>query len=784
MNMRYERIQYLKNKILSCKRKVSIEQAKIITDVYKKNEEAPKILQNAMAFAESCRKMQIVIEDNELIVGNRTSSMRAGVVFPQMAVSWILKELDTIHTRPQDSFDIDEEDKDYIKTTLYDYWKDKSLENEVYSSAQNVFGEIDAVAKINQRDHAQGHICPNVEKWLSIGIKGLLDQVHQQQFKQTDDKRNVFYHSLEIVLNSARNFVMRYSDLADQMSAIEKDPVRAEELKKISVNCSNIANGTPKTFYEALQSIWFLFVLLQLESNASSFSPGRMDQYLYPYFANDISCNQINQEKALELLECLFLKFNQIVYLRNQKSAQYFAGFPIGFNIVIGGQNADASDASNELSYMMLDALDDVGLPQPNLSARVHEQSSQEFLHKCATVISHGYGMPQLFNDEGIIEPLIKKGIEKADAQNYAVVGCVELSTQGNFLGWSDAAMLNLVKVLELTLNHGKCLLSGKQLANDLGGLDTYKSYEELEAAFAVHIQFFVDKMIHACEKVEFAHMKMVPSPFLSTVIDHCIETGKDVTAGGAKYNFSGIQLIQMANVSDSLTAIKMSVFDKKTVNGQTLLHAMQNNFKDDEVLRQYQLMHPPKYGNGEDEVDTIAKKWAVYTDDLLKQYKNVRGGKYHSGLYTVSAHVPMGENVGATADGRLSKKPLADGGLSAVYGRDVHGPTALLHSVSKVPTDIGTNGTLLNMKFSKAFMKNEKSVEQFVGLIRSFISLKIKHVQFNVVDRKDLIEAKKFPEKYRSLIVRVAGYTAYFTDLDHTLQDEIIERTAYKSFQ
>jgi pyruvate formate-lyase/glycerol dehydratase family glycyl radical enzyme len=517
-----------------------------------------------------------------------------------------------------------------------------------------------------------------------------------------------------------------------------------------------------------------------MESNASSFSPGRMDQFLYPFFERDLHSGRLSFETAIELVEMLWLKFNQIVYLRNSHSARYFAGFPVGINVALGGKNLDGSDAANALSFLFLKAQAHIGLSQPNLSARLHEGSPDELVDECSRVIGLGSGMPQIFNDESIIPALENQGIGREDASNYAVVGCVELTTHGNSLGWSDAAMFNMVKCLELALNDGECMLTGEQLGPRTGTLADFRSFEELETAFGAQLDHFIERMIKVTRKVDRIHARVLPSPFLSSVIEDCIDKGIDVTAGGAHYNLSGIQAIQVANIADSLAALKAFVFDGKAVQAETLLQALRADFEGSELLRQRLLNKAPKYGNDVEWVDDLGRKWIEHFARRIKQYTNVRGGPYHTGLYTVSAHVPMGKNVGATPDGRKAGEPLADGGMSAVYGRDQSGPTALLRSVSRIDSMLGSNGTLLNMKFLPDFFKTGEDIRKFSSFLRTFVKLRINHVQFNVISREDLVAAKEKPEAYRGLTVRVAGYTAYFTELAGDLQDEIIARTSY----
>jgi len=774
-----DRIALLKEKTLNEPRFLSLEQARLITESYKANENLPRILQRAKSLQLALEKIDILIDPNELIVGNRTPGIRSGVVSPEAGISWINEELSTLDSRPQDKFFVKPEDINIFRQEILPYWKGHSLEDMIKLRLGDEINSIKKVAKINQTDHAQGHICPNTEEWLAIGPAGLIEKA-KAHMSTSSDANKVFYESVIITLLATQTFMKRYGTLAKEMSDETSDLNAKENLSEVSRICNKLAIEAPSTFHEALQSLWFLYVILQMESNASSFSPGRADQYLHPYLMKDLANETLTMSNALELVEALWLKFNQIVYLRNSNSAKYFAGFPIGFNIACGGQTQDGKDASNELSYLFLKAQEHVLLPQPNLSARLFKGSSPEFVNECSKVIGLGSGMPQIFNDESIIPALMGQGIEKADATNYAIVGCVELTTHGNNLGWSDAAMFNLVKALELTLNNGICLQTGKQLGVATGYLTDYKTYQDLEEAYKIQLDHFIDRMIQACDTVDRMHAEFLPSPFLSSVINGCLDKGLDVTAGGALYNLSGIQAIQAANLADSLATIKDMVYDKGTLSAAELLHALQTNYEDNETLRQYIINRIPKYGNDISWVDAIGNQWIAYFSDKLSNYENARGGPYHTGLYTVSAHIPMGHNVGASADGRLSRDPLADGGMSAMYGRDKNGPTALLKSVSKINSKYGSNGTLLNMKFLPDFFKTEEGIEKFSAMLMTIVSLKISHVQFNVLRKEDLLAAQENPEAYRGLTVRVAGYTAYFIDLASDLQKEIIARTSY----
>lgn len=774
-----KRIEYLKEKMLSEKRFASIEQAKIITESYQKYEEYPRILQRAYSLKAALEQIKIRVEPEELIVGNRTAGVRYGVVFPESGSSWVDHEFETLPTRAQDKFEVKEEDIKYFREIIKPYWQNKSLEDILKQNYGAEINKIAKVVKINQQDHAQGHICPDCKVWLEKGPKGLWEEADHYE-KNASEEKKVFYESIKIVMEGVMNFMKRYAIKMREMKAEITDENSLKEMEQVAQNCENLAQRPAETFHEAVQGIWFLMVVLQMESNASSFSPGRLDRVLFPYYKTDVEKGILNKEMALEIIECLWLKFNQIVYMRNAHSAKYFAGFPIGFNIAIGGQDEEGNNVENEISFLFLKAQEHIGLPQPNLSVRLHENTPDDILKEAVKVVSKGSGMPQFFNDKAVIPALEELGVSHKDAMNYAIVGCVELTTQGNNLGWSDSAMFNLNKVLELTLTGGKDLLTGEQIGENYGSLLTYQNFEELEESFRKHLDFFMDKMIPACEEVEKAHIALLPTPFLSAVINDCMKKGIDVTAGGAYYNFSGIQMIQVANLADSMAALKKLVYDEKRIPAEELLKALENNFEGYEIIRTMLLNKVPKYGNDVKWVDELGTKWAEYFKKRLAKFTNYRGGKYHTGMYTVSAHVPMGENVGASPDGRYAKTPLADGGMSPVYGRDIAGPTAVLKSVSRLDKNLTSNGGLLNMKFLPEFFKTQSGIDKFALFLRSFVELEIPHIQFNVVNREDLIAAKKNPEQYRSLTVRVAGYTAYFTELAGELQDEIIARTSY----
>ncbi|GAK56164.1 pyruvate formate-lyase [Candidatus Vecturithrix granuli] len=780
-----ERIARIRDRLIRNEREIDLERARYTTESYQQTEGEPMSIRRAKMLLHLVRKMSITIDQDELIVGNRSLKPRMGVIAPEGAVDWIDKELEILPTRPQDKFQITPEQITELREKIFPYWRGKTLEDTVAARVPvDVMTAVKGKAfSLNQTDHAQGHILPDVEGWLCLGIRGLREKINKaaDSQKQNTDTQN-FYDAAFIALQAAQEFMRRYAKVARRLCKEHENEQRQRELARIAEVCEWLSEHPARDFRDALQAVWFLFVLLQIESNASSFSPGRFDQYMLPYLEQDLESGKLTLDEAQNLLEHLWLKFNEIVLLRSSSSARYFAGFPIGFNIGLGGQRQNGSDATNFLSYMCLRAQADLGLTQPNLSIRIHQNSPQEFLLAASQVISKGSGMPQVFNDEVIIPGQIKRGIAPEDAINYSVVGCVELSTPGKALGWSDASMFNLTRILELTLFGGKDPHSGQQIGIVTPTLDRMTSFEELEAAYDQQLAHFVPLMVKGCNIVDSIHAEMLPSPFLSLVISNCIERGLDVTAGGARYNFSGVQGVQIANVADSLAAVKQAVFDEQWLSAGELLEVLRKNFDGQEILRQRLIHRVPKYGNDDDRVDQFEQKWADRYSELVAQHPTRRGGVYQPGFYTVSAHVPMGANVGATPDGRLAGEPLADGGVSPMAGRDRKGPTAVLRSVSKMNLRLASNGTLLNMKFLPSFFEGKHALEKFVTLLRGFCTLEIPHVQFNVVSAATLREAQAHPEQYRHLVVRVAGYSAYFIELDQELQNEIIRRTEFES--
>lgn len=763
MNKAIDRIQYLKDLLFESKRSISLERAKLYTESYKETEGLPQVLRRAKATEHILDNVEITINQGELIIGGRTVKPRSGIASPEMSPYWIYDELDTLPTRPQDQFDISNEDKELFKKELFPYWKENSLKdlvnNRLTESVKNA--QRSRVIKLNQTDKGQGHIIPAFTKALDEGLDNIVQQIKDRQKENLD---NSFYKAALITLEAVQRHIQRYGELSMDMAEKEINEERKQELIEISRISYKVSKEKPSSFYEAVQLFWFLNICFQYESNASSISSGRFDQYMLPFFKKDMANDQ-NPEFIKELLRCLWLKMNDVVLLRSEESAKYFAGFPTGYTIILGGLDKNGCDATNELSYLILDTYRDIRLPQPNLGVRINEKTPREFLIRTAETIKLGTGIPQVFNDEVIIPGYLNRGVSLEDARDYSVVGCVELSIPGKTYGLHDIALFNLLKVMEVALKNN----GGK-----------YESYNDLIKAIQSEISYYVQQMVEGSNIVDAAHSEFAPTPLLSCFIDSCIEAGKDVSSGGAKYNFSGVQGIGIGNLSDSLYIIKKVIFEDKEMTLPALIEILENNYKDNEILRQRFINKYSKYGNDIDDVDYCGSEVLTYYCKEVEKFKNIRGGYFHPGSYTVSAHIPLGEAVGATPDGRLAGEQLADGGLSPMVGRDKEGPTSILKSVSKLDSYLTSNGSLLNVKFNPSALDNEDGIRKFVGYLQAFMRLKLQHIQFNIISAETLKDAQKYPDKYKSLVVRVAGYSAIFVELNKAIQDDIISRTEH----
>lgn len=760
------RIPRLKNALFANPREISLERALLYTASHQHTEGEPVILRRAKATAHILDHVEIAIRDEELIAGNRTVKPRAGIMSPEMDPYWLLKELDQFATRPQDRFEISDEDKQTYREVLYPYWENRSMKDFINSQmTEEVKAAVGTqIFSVNQTDKGQGHIIIDYPRLLNNGLGALVAEMRERCARDT---QNTFYAAALILLEASQRHILRYAALAEEL-AQSSDATRREELLAMADISRHNAQHKPQTFWQACQLFWYMNVILQYESNASSLSIGRFDQYMLPFY--QASLTQGDDPAFLkELLESLWVKCNDVVLLRSTSSARYFAGFPTGYTALLGGLTENGRSAVNVLSFLCLDAYQSVQLPQPNLGVRVNELIDRPFLLKTAETIRLGTGIPQIFNDEVIVPAFLNRGVSLEDARDYAVVGCVELSIPGKTYGLHDIAMFNLLKVMEIAMqeNEGNSGLT----------------YEGLIEHIRARINHYIALMVEGSNICDIGHRDWAPVPLLSSFISDCLETGKDITDGGARYNFSGVQGIGIANLSDSLHALKGLVFEQQRLSFDELLAVLKANFAtpEGEKVRARLINRFEKYGNDIDDVDNISAELLRHYCKEVEKYRNPRGGIFTPGSYTVSAHVPLGAVVGATPDGRLAGEQLADGGLSPMLGQDMQGPTAVLKSVSKLDNYLLSNGTLLNVKFTPATLEGDAGLQKLADFLRAFTQLKLQHIQFNVVNAETLREAQRRPQDFAGLVVRVAGYSAFFVELSKEIQDDIIRRTAHQ---
>lgn len=761
------RTQRLKDRLFANPREISLERALLYTASHKQTEGEPVMIRRAKATAWVLDHVLISIRDDELIAGNRTIKPRAGIMSPEMDPYWLLKELDQFPTRPQDRFTISEEDKRIYREELFPYWENRSMKD--FINAQMTDEVKNAVStqifSVNQTDKGQGHIIIDYPRLLENGLAALVAEL---KALNKQHPQNSFYQAVLILLEASQRHILRYAVLADEIAADCADEQRRKELETIANISRHNAVHRPEDFWQACQLFWYMNIILQYESNASSISLGRFDQYMLPYYQASLNRGQ-DPQFLQELLESLWVKCNDIVLLRSTSSARYFAGFPTGYTALLGGLTETGRSAVNILSFLSLDAYQNVRLPQPNLGVRVNELIDRPFLRKTAETIRLGTGIPQIFNDEVVIPAFLNRGVSLEDARDYSVVGCVELSIPGRTYGLHDIAMFNLLKVMEIVMleNESNPDITWDGLINQIRD----------------KIRYYIKLMVEGSNICDIGHRDWAPVPLLSSFIEDCVQHGKDITEGGARYNFSGVQGIGIANLSDSLHALKGMVFEQKRLSFAELIAVLKANFQtpEGEKIRARLINRFEKYGNDIDEVDNISADLLRFYCKEVEQYQNPRGGHFTPGSYTVSAHVPLGSVVGATPDGRLAGEQLADGGLSPMLGQDVQGPTAVLKSVSKLDNFLLSNGTLLNVKFTPATLAGDSGLNKLADFLQAFTKLKLQHIQFNVVNADTLREAQQRPQDFAGLVVRVAGYSAFFVELSQEIQDDIIRRTAHQ---
>ena len=804
--------------------------AKLITESYKETEDQPIITRRAKAFSHILHNIPIIIRDEELIVGSNSIAPRGCQTFPEFSFQWLEDELDTVATRTADPFYISEEAKADLRE-VHKYWKGKTT-----SELATAYMAPEAIRAIDHNIFTPGNYFYNgvghvtVKYWevLEIGYEGIMAKAQAELDKcNVGDgdyaERSRFLEAVIMSCQAVIDYADRYAKFALEMAEKCTDPQRKAELLVIASNCSKVPAKGATNFWEACQSFWFVQQLLQMESSGHSISPGRFDQYMYPYYKKDIESGAITRTAAQELLDCIWVKLNDLNKVRDAASAEGFAGYSLFQNLIVGGQDKDGNDVTNDLSFMCIEASMHVHLPAPSLSIRVWNGSPHDLLIKAAELTRTGIGLPAYYNDEVIIPALQNRGLSLVDAREYNIIGCVEPQKAGKTEGWHDAAFFNMCRPLELVFANG--MDQGEMVGIPTGDVTQMATFDEFYDAYKKQMEYCISLLVNADNAIDVAHAKRCPLPFLSSMIDDCISRGKSVQEGGAVYNFTGPQGFGIANMADSLYAIRQLVYQEKKFTMEELKEALAWNYgkgldeqsvkeittgilremtesgakvdsdtaaavlksvmnaqMSPEKMARYEEIHNmiaevPKFGNDIPEVDYFARDVAYTYTRPLQNFKNPRGGQYQAGLYPVSANVPLGGQTGATPDGRYAHTPVADG-VSPSAGKDVNGPTAAASSVAKLDHFIVSNGTLFNQKFHPSALSGREGLEKFVALIRSYFDQKGMHMQFNVVSRETLLDAQAHPENYKHLVVRVAGYSALFTTLSRSLQDDIIRRT------
>ena len=825
-----ERISRLVENLYRKMPEIEPDRAVLLTKSYRETEGEPIIMRRAKAFAHILAHIPITIREEELVVGSSTLAPRGCQTFPEFSYEWLEAEFDTIEKRSADPFYISEDTKKKLRE-VHKYWKGKTTSELALS-----YMAPEAAAAIehniftpgNYFYNGVGHVTVQYEKVLEIGLEGIIREAARELAAcNVGDgdyaRKHCFLEAVIMSCAAVIGYAGRYAALAKQEAEACTDRKRKEELLQIASVCERVPARGASSFHEACQSFWFVQQLLQMESSGHSISPGRFDQYMYPYYQKDMAEGKITRDEAQELVDCIWVKLNDLNKARDAASAEGFAGYSLFQNLIVGGQNENGEDVTNDLSFLCIWASAHVFLPQPSLSVRVWNCTPHELLVEAAKLTRTGIGLPAYYNDEVIIPSLMNRGLTLEDARTYNIIGCVEPQKAGKTEGWHDAAFFNMCRPLELVFSNGKD--KGEQVGLATGPVEQMGTFEEFYDAYKKQMEYCISLLVNADNAIDTAHADRCPLPFLSSMVDDCMKRGKTVQEGGAVYNFTGPQGFGIANVADSLYAVRKLVFEEKKVTLSEYKKALALNFgkgfdsitvqemteeiikelakagqqpsqaqiagivkgimnteipdKDRELCEKLLAMidEIPKYGNDIEEVDSFAREVAYTYTKPLQNYRNPRGGIFQAGLYPVSANVPLGAQTGATPDGRLAHTPVADG-VSPTAGRDIHGPTATANSVSKLDHGIASNGTLLNQKFHPSALSGDEGLNNFVALIRSYFDQKGSHMQFNVVDRNTLLDAQKYPEKYQHLVVRVAGYSALFTTLSRSLQDDIIRRT------
>ncbi len=779
-----ERIKKLRKQSVEATPHIYMERADLMTDAYMEYEGAVSVPEmRALAFKHFMENKKLCINDGELIVGEKGDSPQSSPSFPELCCH-TLEDMKVMNDRELIFFKVNEEDFELQKEKIIPFWEKRSIRNKILNAMTDEWKACyeSGIFTEFMEQRGPGHTVGS----RKIYEKGFLDYKKDIQ----DAKSKIDYlndreaidkiaqlNAMEICCDAIMTLGERYAKYARELAELEKDSVRKEELLQIAANCDVVPAHKPQTYWQAIQMYWFVHLGVTTELNPwDAYSPGRLDQHLYPFYVKDTDAGTLDDEKALELLECLWVKFNNQpappkVGITLKESGTYtdFA------NINTGGIAEDGRDGVNDVSYLILDCMDEMKLLQPSSNVQISKKTPRRFLKRACEISRKGWGQPAFYNTEAIIQELLNAGKTIEDARMGGTSGCVETGAFGNE-AYILTGYFNLPKILELTLYNGYDKVSKKQLGLQLGYAKDFKSYEELLEAYKKQIEYFVDIKIKGSNVIEEIYARYMPAPFLSIITNDCISTGKDYNAGGARYNTSYIQGVGIGTITDSLASIKYNVFENNKFTMEELVEALENNFEGHEIIKNIISNKTPKYGNDDDYADEIMKELFNFYQKTITGRPNMRGGHYRINMLPTTCHVYFGEVMMASPDGRLAHKPVSEG-ISPSKGGDTNGPTAVIKSASKMD-HLKTGGTLLNQKFTPGVVAGENGLDQMANLVRAYFDMDGHHIQFNVIDKQTLIDAQNNPEEYKDLIVRVAGYSDHFRNLSKALQDEIIERT------
>ena len=787
-----KRLQSLKENYLTHKPTITTYRARAITKIAAENPGMPKIMLRAKCFRYCCETAPLVIQDNELIVGAPNGAPRAGAFSPDIAWRWMMDEIDTIGSRPQDPFYISEEDKKIMREELFPFWKGKSVDEyceDQYREAgvwelsgESFVSDCSYHAVNGGGDSNPGYDVILMNKGMLDIQQEAKDHLKELNYENPDDIEKIyFYKSIIDTTEGVMIYAKRISEYAKELAAKETNPKRKDELLKIAEVNAYVPAHKPRTFWEAIQSVWTIESLLVVEENQTGMSIGRVDQYMYPYYKADIESGRMNDFQAFELAGCMLIKMSEMMWITSEGGSKFFAGYQPFVNMCVGGVTRSGHDATNELTYLLMDAVRHVKIYQPSLACRIHNKSPKQYLKKIVDVVRSGMGFPACHFDDAHIKMMLAKGVSIEDARDYCLMGCVEPQKSGRLYQWTSTAYTQWPICIELVLNKGVPLWYGKQVCPDMGDINSFKTYEEFEAAVKEEIKYITKWSSVATVISQRVHRELAPKPLMSIMYEGCMEKAKDVSAGGAMYNFGpGVVWSGLATYADSMAAIKKLVFEEKKYTLAQLNEALKADFVGYDQIRT-DCLNAPKYGNDDDYADLIAADLVDFTEHEHRQYKTLYSVLSH-GTLSISNNTPFGQLTGASANGRHAWLPLSDG-ISPTQGADFKGPTAIIKSVSKMANDSMNIGMVHNFKIMAGLLDTPEGEESLITLLRTACMFGNGEMQFNYLDNNTLIEAQKHPELYRDLIVRVAGYSAFFVELCKDVQDEIISRTMLTHF-